>query len=115
MRKILIILTAFMLFLASIFLCVGCYLLQNDVGRFSDMSRNNGKIAIFNTLFIQKVLKSQGEVSLEDRLKLENAVYDIGDSQIVDEWHSFLASQTEQEAQIGVLDLLTMLSNKIAY
>ena len=79
------------------------------------MSQSNGKIIAFDTLFIQKVLKAQGEVSSEDRLRLENAVYETGDTQIVEEWHLFLASQTEEEAQSRALELLTMLSSKIVY
>ena len=73
----------------------------------------NNKILDFTKLFIQKVLKAQNEVDFETRLKLENAVRDLGDDEILNQWEKFTGSKTETEAQDNVKLLLELLVNKI--
>lgn len=77
--------------------------------------KHNDKILNFTKLFIDKVLKSNTEVSFEDRLKLENAVRDIGDDQILKQWQAFIECKTETQAQEEVKNLLEILVNKISY
>ena len=73
------------------------------------------KILAFTKMFVGQVLKTDGAVSLENVLKLENAVRDINSKPIYDEWQKFLNSKTQLEAQIEVKNLLEMLVNKISY
>jgi len=73
----------------------------------------NDKILDFSKLFIQKVLKAQNEVDFETRLKLENAVRDLADDEILAQWEKFTGSKTETEAQDNVKLLLELLVNKI--
>ena len=73
----------------------------------------NDQVLEFAQLFIDKVLKAQTEVDFETRLKLENAVRKLGDEEILNHWQSFVASQTELEAQAEVKELLATLVNKI--
>jgi hypothetical protein len=73
----------------------------------------NEKIINFLKLFITKVLKAEGEVDFETRLKLENAVREIQDKEILDQWTKFTESKTEEEAQKNVKDLLEILVNKL--
>lgn len=73
----------------------------------------NEKTLEFAKLFIGKVLKAEREVDFETRLKLENAVRNLGDEEILAQWKKFVASQTEEEAQREVKNLLEMLVNKI--
>lgn len=75
----------------------------------------NSSVLDFNKLFVEKVLKMTGEVSYEDRLRLETAVDETNDPEIKLAWQAFLASKTEQEAQARVLDLLTLFPDKILY
>ncbi len=75
----------------------------------------NQKILNFISLFIKKVLKAKGEVDFETRLKLENAVREIRDKEILEKWQNFTNSQTEEEAQENVKDLLEILVDKINY
>ena len=75
----------------------------------------NQKILNFTGLFIKKVLKAKGEVDFETRLKLENAVREIRDKEILEKWQNFTNSQTEEEAQENVKDLLEILVDKINY
>jgi hypothetical protein len=73
----------------------------------------NERIVNFLKLFITKVLKAEGEVDFETRLKLENAVREIQDKEILDQWTKFTESKTEEEAQKNVKDLLEILVNKL--
>jgi hypothetical protein len=73
----------------------------------------NERIIHFLKLFISKVLKAEGEVDFETRLKLENAVREIQDKEILDQWTKFTESKTEEEAQKNVKDLLEILVNKL--
>ena len=73
----------------------------------------NEKILDFTKLFIEKVLKAETEVGFETRLKLENAVRNLGDEEILNQWQKFTESKTEAEAQTEVKNLLEMLIGKI--
>lgn len=73
----------------------------------------NEKVLEFTKLFIDKVLKAETEVDFETRLKLENAVRNLGDEEILNQWQKFVESRTEAEAQNEVKNLLEMLVNKI--
>ncbi len=75
----------------------------------------NKKIANFNKLFVSNVLQTKGEVSYEDRLKLENAAMETQDKEMIDGWHDFLDSKTEAQAQENTKKLLNMGANKIVY
>ncbi len=73
----------------------------------------NDKVLEFSKLFIEKVLKAETEVDFETRLKLENAVRNLGDEEILARWTNFVDSKSESEAQKNVKDLLELLVNKI--
>lgn len=73
----------------------------------------NEKIILFNRTFIEKVLKSNQEVSFEDRLRLENAVRGLNDKDVLAQWNKFISSATETEAQNNVKELLDILSQKM--
>ncbi len=73
----------------------------------------NEKVLEVSKLFIEKVLKAETEVDFETRLKLENAVRNLGDQEIMNQWQKFVNSKTEIQAQIEVKNLLEILVNKI--
>ncbi len=73
---------------------------------------NKGIMGFLN-LFIDEVLNTKGEVSFEERLKLESAVRDLEDDEILTQWNSFVNSQDENEAQTQVRNLLKLLVDKI--
>lgn len=64
-------------------------------------------------MFINDVLKSEGEVNFETRLKLENAVRNLQDEEILAQWQKFTNTQKEADAQTEVKVFLEMLVNKI--
>lgn len=73
----------------------------------------NTQVLDFTKLFINKVLKAEEEVDFETRLQLENAVRNLADEEILNQWNRFVASKTEEEAQIEVKNLLEILIEKI--
>ena len=77
------------------------------------IQKTNVEILNFARLFVEKVLKAQNEIDFETRLKLENAIRDLNDQEILDQWNKFVNSQSEADAQEQVKNLLLMLVNKI--
>jgi hypothetical protein len=75
--------------------------------------QTNEKIADFAGLVVDKVLKAQGEVSFDDRLKLENAVRDTKDAELLAQWNKFTASQNETDAQNEMKNLISLLVVKM--
>lgn len=74
----------------------------------------NSKVIDFTKLFIAKVLEAEEEVGFEDRLRLENAVRDLGKDKILTRWQVFVNSKTESEAQEAVKELLKVLIENIS-
>jgi Na+-transporting NADH:ubiquinone oxidoreductase subunit NqrC len=75
--------------------------------------QTNHKVLEFAMLFIENVLKAEGEVDFEMRLQLENAVRNLNDAEIMARWTEFVESKTEAEAQNAVKNLLEILFKKI--
>ncbi len=75
--------------------------------------KTNDRVLEFTKLFIEKVLKANAEVDFETRLKLENAVRNLNDQEILAQWSKFIESKTETGAQEEVKNLLEMLVKKI--
>jgi hypothetical protein len=78
-----------------------------------ETQKTNDKVLEFTKLFIAEVLKAKTEVDFETRLKLENAVRNLGDEEILVRWSKFVESKTEAGAQEEVKNLLEMLVGKI--
>jgi hypothetical protein len=69
--------------------------------------------ARFLKLFVEKVLGTNGVVSFEDRVKLENDVRALSDDQITAQWENFVESQDGEEAQKKAILLMSLLTNKM--
>jgi hypothetical protein len=115
MNKIITILIILILLVAVIFFGFKYFSTQSQLQKISSISKINTNVLAFDKLFVEKVLKTQGEVSYQDRLNLENTVINTKDNTIIDGWHNFLASTTEADAQSRVLVLLSMFTDKIIY
>jgi len=83
------------------------------IDQTAEVKNNNNGVLEFTKLFIDEVLNSDEEVDFDTRLKLENSVRDLNDLEILNQWNRFLGSETEEDAQIEVKNLLTLLINKI--
>lgn len=77
--------------------------------------QTNEKVLVLAKLFVEKVLQGETEVGFEDRLKLENAVRDINDKEIFDQWQKVVKSKSAQETQQEVGIFLDLLLSKIIY
>lgn len=75
--------------------------------------QTNQKVVDFTKLFIAKVIKAKSDVSFEDRLKLENAVRDINDQKIFNQWQKFTEAKDPVQAQEEAKNLLEILANKV--
>jgi len=118
MNKQKVILTIIILFLlgSNVFLASKYLETQKELREtraIIQTQKTSDKILDFTKLFIAKVLKSEGEIDFETRLKLENSVRDLDDEEILSQWNKFTASKTEVEAQKEVKNLLEMLVDKI--
>jgi len=73
----------------------------------------NENLLDFAKLFITEILKAEGEIDFETRLKFENAVRDLANEEILAQWQKFTGSETEDEVQTEVKNLLELLISKI--
>jgi hypothetical protein len=71
------------------------------------------KTASFLKLFVEKVLKSNGTVSFEDRVQLENDVRQLKNHALIVQWETFVDSKTSKEAQMAAADLMVVIANNI--
>jgi len=115
-QKTILLIIIFALIASNAFFIVKYFAAQkefNQVKTIADAKNTNKKVLNFTKLFVEQVLKADGEVDFEMRLKLENAVRDLGDDEILVQWQKFTESQTEEEAQAEVKNLLEMLVGRI--
>ncbi len=100
---------------ANVFFILSYFSTQKEINIYVEKVETNRNIVGFNRLFVDIVLKNQGttNVAYEDVLRLENAAVSTQDNQILEEWHTFLNSQTEYDAQKSTLNLLSMFANKV--
>lgn len=73
---------------------------------------NDGALS-FMKLFIEKVLEAKTDISLDDRVDLENKVRELKDPEISATWKAFGTAKTESDAQEAVKKLLKLLTDKI--
>ncbi len=71
------------------------------------------QISRFLKYFIDTVLNTKGTISMEDRIKLENDIRQIHDTDLIKLWDGFVASKDGKEAQVNAVKLMAMLSNKM--
>ena len=117
MKKITLLqIIVFALFVAVVFSLCAIYFLkraQPQEAQRPVVLRGDEEAYNFAKLFIDKIMLSQGTVSFDDRLELENAVRAINDKEIFAKWQQFLKSKTNKEAQITTANLLNVLLDKI--
>ncbi len=85
---------------------------QTALAELAEVSQSR-KVALFHKLFVNKVLKADGEVDFNTRVELQNSANNTGDKEVIEAWQNFLASKTELEGQRRVKELLSILVNKV--
>ncbi len=114
----LVLISILILITGNVYLGLQCFLYKSDLDRLQKdiaIQQINGKGIFFTKFLVSKVLQGEGEISFEDRLKLENAVRDLNDPEIFAQWQKFTNSKTNQETQQSIGTLFDMLLNKISY
>ena len=99
---------------ANIFLWISLLIENKKNIEIQQKIHLNDKVLDFANIFIDKVLRSKGEISFEDRLKIENAVRDTQDNEIYNEWQKFIVAKTELEGQERIVNLLQFIVNTIS-
>jgi len=114
--KVICVVFILILLVGNIFFWMRCSAVQQELEKTKEtltVQKTDEKILDFTHLFIEKVLKAEGEVDFETRLSLENAVRNLDDEEILNQWQKFTESKTEIEAQEEVKNLLEILVSKI--
>jgi len=115
-QKTILSIVILILFAGNAFFAVKYFSTQkelNQIKTVAEAKNTNEKVLNFTKLFIAQVLRADGEVDFETRLKLENAVRNLNDEKILAQWQKFVESETEAEAQEEVKNLLEMLVGEI--
>lgn len=63
--------------------------------------------------FINTVLDTQGTISFDDRVKLENDVRQLGDPALTTQWTTFVESKDSKTAQTNAVKVMSMLTGKM--
>jgi len=71
------------------------------------------KSARFLKSFIDKVLNTQGTVSLEDRVQMENDILQMHDPVLTTAWNAFVGSKTSKDAQTNAVKLMALLVDRV--
>lgn len=114
--KTILIIIILLLLIGNVFCGVKYFTLQKELRQTQTLlatQKTNEQLLDFTQLFIDKVLKAQSEVDFETRLKLENAVRNLNDQEILVQWQKFTDSKNEIQAQDEVKNLLAILVKKI--
>ena len=115
-KRIVLIIVIGALLIGNVFFAFNYFFLYQDLQTLSaekDKTETNGRVLNFASMFVKKVLQADSEVDFETRLSLENAVRDLKDKEVMEEWQNFTGSKTEMEAQNSVKKLLEILISKI--
>ncbi len=114
-RKIILIIILILL-AGNVFLGMKYFAIQKELRLTQsklETQKTNEKVLDFTKFFIGEVLKAETTVDFETRLKLENAVRNLDDEDILIQWQKFVDSETEAKAQEEVKNLLEILISKI--
>ncbi len=69
--------------------------------------------ARFLKLFIDTVLNTKETISFENRVKLENDIRQLGDTNLTKQWDTFVGSKDPKTAQEAAVKLMSMLGSKM--
>lgn len=78
-----------------------------------ELQRTNAKVVAFTNMLVRDVLQADDEIGFDTRLQLENAVRNLNDKQVLDQWNLFVNSKEPAETQTIFKNLLALLVGKI--
>ena len=115
-KTILVVLLLAVSLSANVFFFVQYFALQKENSLLKKQNAElqvNSEILSFTEMFIDKVLRAEGDVDFETRLAMETAVRDLKDQEILGQWQKFTSSKSGEEAQAEVKNLFALLVKKI--
>lgn len=115
-NRLFVIILSVMLVVAAVLLVADCVWLSFENSRLKAQLKTqetNAKSLYFAQLFVSDFLLSDKTVGFDERLKLENAVRDIQDTEIINKWQGFTDSKDNAQAQKAAGELLNLLLNKM--
>jgi len=111
-KHIIIIITFVVLIAGNLYFGLRCATAKGELNNARAIiagRQENNRTLDFLKMFVKEVIKSDTEVDFDTRLKLENAVRELNDKEVLNKWQAFVDSKNEIEAQINVKDLLELL------
>jgi len=114
-KSLILLIITIILLMVLMFSAVGnCILWSNAKSLTQKVNtyRYNEGVIGFTKMFVTLVLKTDGNISFEDRLALENAVRGTKDNDIFLQWQKFTKAP-DQEVGGEVKNLLQLLLEKI--
>ena len=87
--------------------------IKRDANVKDDTTAERVLVARYLNFFIKTVLNTQGTISFEDRVKLENDIRQIHDAELTAQWEAFVASKDSKTAQQNSVKLMTALTGKL--
>lgn len=75
----------------------------------------NLKVLNFRNLFTENVLLADREIDFDTRLKMETAVRDLQDPEILTQWKIFTETESREDANTQAKKLLRILINKTSF
>ncbi|MDB5259085.1 MAG: hypothetical protein JWO73_293 [Candidatus Taylorbacteria bacterium] len=79
----------------------------------SQTEADRAQISHFLKFFIDTVINTQGTVSFDDRVKLENDIRQIHNPELTKQWEDFVGSKDSKTAQQNAVKLMSMLVGKM--
>jgi len=73
------------------------------------------KVLVFTNMFVENVLMAKQDIDFDTRLTLENAVRDLNDSLIFDQWQRFTKATTKEDASNEAKNLLNLLIKRVSH
>ena len=86
--------------------------LKAEATQKDDNTQYRIQVSRFLKSFIDIVINTQGTVSFDDRVKLENDIRQIHDADLVKLWDVFVGSKDTKEAQANAVKLMSLLATK---
>ncbi|MEY2664606.1 MAG: hypothetical protein RIT04_414 [Candidatus Parcubacteria bacterium] len=84
-----------------------------DEGSKSAQTEERLKTAQFLKYFIDTALNTQGTISFDDRVKLENDVRQLHDPAITAQWNELVNNKDVKASQANAVKLMLLLTNKL--
>ena len=86
--------------------------LRTEAASKDDNTTYRIQVSRFLKSFIDIVINTQGTVSFDDRVKLENDIRQIHDADLTRLWEVFVGSKDTKEAQANAVKLMSLLATK---